>query len=119
MNPRPGAEKPAAKSAVPRTGRAAARAPRLSVSKEGKVPATTTSGDKHAGTVSKDTALRLFRSMKMTRETEDRLERKLYRQGKIVGGCYVGRGQEAITTGCVGALEKEDVIFPSHRDMAR
>ena len=33
------------------------------------------------------------------REVEDRIERKLYRQGKIVGGVYVGRGQEAIPVG--------------------
>ena len=37
--------------------------------------------------------------MKLTRELEDRIERKLYRQGKIVGGVYVGRGQEAIAVG--------------------
>ena len=33
------------------------------------------------------------------REMEDRIERKLYRQGKVVGGVYVGRGQEAIPVG--------------------
>ena len=73
-------------------------------------PSTSAAGEAQAGTVSKEIALRLFHFMKLTRETEDRLERKLYRQGKIVGGCYVGRGQEAITTGCTGALEKDDVI---------
>jgi TPP-dependent pyruvate/acetoin dehydrogenase alpha subunit len=92
--------------------------PRLSVAKEENVSTSTSAaGEAQAGTVSKELALRLFHFMKLTRETEDRLERKLYRQGKIVGGCYVGRGQEAITTGCTGALEKDDVIFPSHRDM--
>jgi TPP-dependent pyruvate/acetoin dehydrogenase alpha subunit len=30
--------------------------------------------------------------MLMMRELEDRIELKLYRQGKIVGGCYTGRG---------------------------
>ena len=34
--------------------------------------------------------------MQLQREVEDRIERKLYRQGKILGGVYVGRGQEAI-----------------------
>lgn len=34
--------------------------------------------------------------MFLQREVEDRIERKLYRQGKILGGVYVGRGQEAI-----------------------
>src|SRR5947208_10466369 len=56
--------------------------------------------------------------MLLMREVENRIERKLYRQGKIVGGVYVGRGQEAIPVG-VGLLAKpEDALFPSHRDMA-
>lgn len=54
----------------------------------------------------------------MMREVEDRIERKLYRQGKIVGGVYVGRGQEAIPVGTALAGGPEDVFFPSHRDMA-
>ena len=55
--------------------------------------------------------------MKLTREIETRIERKLYRQGKIVGGVYVGRGQEAIAVGSCIQLEKDDCICPSHRDM--
>ncbi|HLK47013.1 MAG TPA: thiamine pyrophosphate-dependent dehydrogenase E1 component subunit alpha [Bryobacteraceae bacterium] len=56
--------------------------------------------------------------MHMMREVEDRIERKLYRQGKIVGGVYVGRGQEAISVGTSLLAEPEDVLLPSHRDMA-
>jgi pyruvate dehydrogenase E1 component alpha subunit len=56
--------------------------------------------------------------MHMMREVEDRIERKLYRQGKIVGGVYVGRGQEAISVGTSLLSEPEDVLLPSHRDMA-
>jgi len=56
--------------------------------------------------------------MSLMREMEDRIERKLYRQGKIVGGVYVGRGQEAISTGVTLVADPEDVLFPSHRDMA-
>ncbi|MGH9667964.1 MAG: thiamine pyrophosphate-dependent dehydrogenase E1 component subunit alpha [Bryobacteraceae bacterium] len=52
------------------------------------------------------------------REAEDRIERKLYRQGKIVGGVYVGRGQEAIPVGAGLAAEPGDFLFPSHRDLA-
>ena len=55
--------------------------------------------------------------MKQTRELEFRIERKLYRQGKIVGGVYVGRGQEAIAVGSCIQLRKDDVVCPSHRDM--
>src|SRR5580700_5704168 len=63
-------------------------------------------------------AERFWHYMKMMREVEDRIERKLYRQGKIVGGVYVGRGQEAIPVGIGLAAEPEDALFPSHRDLA-
>src|SRR5208283_2527443 len=56
--------------------------------------------------------------MSLMREVEDRIERKLYRQGKILGGVYVGRGQEAIPVGTALVAEPGDVLFPSHRDMA-
>jgi pyruvate dehydrogenase E1 component alpha subunit len=56
--------------------------------------------------------------MSLMREMEDRIERKLYRQGKIVGGVYVGRGQEAIPVGTALHSRPDDVMFPSHRDMA-
>jgi len=55
--------------------------------------------------------------MLLQREVEERIERKLYRQGKVLGGCYVGRGQEAICIGAGLAAEAEDVLFPSHRDL--
>jgi TPP-dependent pyruvate/acetoin dehydrogenase alpha subunit len=55
--------------------------------------------------------------MVLTRELEDRIERKLYRQGKVVGGVYVGRGQEAIGVGSCIHTRPDDVICPSHRDM--
>jgi len=56
--------------------------------------------------------------MSLMREVEDRIERKLYRQGKILGGVYVGRGQEAIPVGTSLLAEPDDVLLPSHRDMA-
>lgn len=63
-------------------------------------------------------ASRFLRYLLMMREVEDRLERKLYRQGKIVGGVYVGRGQEAIPVASGLVAEPDDVLFPSHRDLA-
>jgi pyruvate dehydrogenase E1 component alpha subunit len=56
--------------------------------------------------------------MLLMREVEDRIERKLYRQGKVVGGVYVGRGQEAIPVGSALVAQADDVLFPTHRDMA-
>jgi pyruvate dehydrogenase E1 component alpha subunit len=63
------------------------------------------------------TLLSMLYYMKLTRELEFRIERKLYRQGKIVGGVYVGRGQEAIAVGACIDLRRDDVVCPSHRDM--
>lgn len=56
--------------------------------------------------------------MKLTREAEHRIEHVLYRQGKIVGGVYVSRGQEAISAGAAMALREGDVVTPTHRDFA-
>jgi TPP-dependent pyruvate/acetoin dehydrogenase alpha subunit len=67
--------------------------------------------------VSNETKIEMLHYMKLTREIEDRIERKLYRQGRIVGGVYVGRGQEAISVGTAIHMEKDDVVTPSHRDM--
>src|SRR6478736_612680 len=63
------------------------------------------------------TLLDMLQYMKLTRELEFRIERKLYRQGKIVGGVYVGRGQEAIAVGSCIDLRQDGVVCPSHRDM--
>src|SRR2546427_7857687 len=68
--------------------------------------------------------LKMLHFVKLTRALEYRIERKLYRQGKIVGGVYVGRGQEAISVGAAMHIrrgsgeEHDDIVSPSHRDMA-
>jgi pyruvate dehydrogenase E1 component alpha subunit len=64
-----------------------------------------------------ETHRRMLHYMVLTRELEDRIERKLYRQGIVVGGVYVGRGQEAIGVGSCIQTRPGDVICPSHRDM--
>ncbi len=56
--------------------------------------------------------------LKLTREAENRLEQALYRQGKIVGGVFTSRGQEAITVGTAIQLVDGDVVTPTHRDFA-
>jgi pyruvate dehydrogenase E1 component alpha subunit len=56
--------------------------------------------------------------MALMRDVEDRIERRLYRQGKVLGGVYVGRGQEAIPVASGLAARPDDVLFPSHRDLA-
>ena len=74
-------------------------------------PASGTAGDEPA------LARRMLSAMALMREVEDRIERKLYRQGKILGGVYVGRGQEAICIGAGLAAERDDVLCPCHRDL--
>jgi TPP-dependent pyruvate/acetoin dehydrogenase alpha subunit len=64
------------------------------------------------------TLKRMLYYLKVTREAEHRIERVLYRQGKIVGGVYVGRGQEAIGVGSAIQLGEGDVVLPSHRDFS-
>lgn len=62
------------------------------------------------------TLVRILYYLKVARESEIRIERVLYRQGKIVGGVYVGRGQEAIGVGSAIQLTEGDVSLPCHRD---
>src|SRR5437773_10766431 len=63
------------------------------------------------------TLLDMLYYMKLTRELEFRIERKVYRQGKIVGGVYVGRGQEAIAGGSCIDTRPDEAVCASHRDI--
>ncbi len=67
--------------------------------------------------VTRDLCDRLLYYLTLMREIENRIELKLYRQGKILGGCYTGRGQEAIPVGSAILAEKDDWLCPTHRDM--
>jgi TPP-dependent pyruvate/acetoin dehydrogenase alpha subunit len=58
-----------------------------------------------------------FRWMLVARILEDKLA-SLYRGGMIVGGVYLGRGQEAVSAACGMFLQKGDVFGPLIRDQA-
>jgi pyruvate dehydrogenase E1 component alpha subunit/2-oxoisovalerate dehydrogenase E1 component alpha subunit len=60
-----------------------------------------------------------FRWMLLARVLEEKLA-SLYRGGMIVGGVYLGRGQEAVSAACGMFLQKEkgDVFGPLIRDQA-
>src|SRR5204862_311165 len=60
--------------------------------------------------------LGVYRSMLLTRGIEER-GHILYRQGKIPGSFYTGRGNEAAAVGVATAMGPEDVGTPLHRDM--
>jgi pyruvate dehydrogenase E1 component alpha subunit len=60
--------------------------------------------------------LGVYRNMLITRGVEER-GHILYRQGKIPGSFYTGRGNEAASVGVATAMGQEDVGTPLHRDM--
>jgi TPP-dependent pyruvate/acetoin dehydrogenase alpha subunit len=57
----------------------------------------------------------LYYYMLLNRALDDRIT-TLYRQGKILGGAFVSRGQEATSVGSAYALEDGDVIGPMIRN---
>src|SRR5271154_3252938 len=60
--------------------------------------------------------LQIYRNMLITRGLEER-GHILYRQGKIPGSFYTGRGNEAAAVGVATAMGSDDVGCPLHRDM--
>jgi TPP-dependent pyruvate/acetoin dehydrogenase alpha subunit len=58
----------------------------------------------------------MYRNMLTARGIEER-GHTLYKQGKIPGSFYTGRGNEAAAVGVATALGPEDVGTPLHRDM--
>src|SRR3954452_6799793 len=58
----------------------------------------------------------LFRFMVMMRASEERAL-TLYKQGKVPGSFYDGRGQEAISVGASFVLKPEDRMCILHRDL--
>ena len=60
--------------------------------------------------------LTMYRQMLVTRGVEER-GHILYKQGKIPGSFYTGRGNEAAAVGVATAMAPDDVGTPLHRDM--
>jgi TPP-dependent pyruvate/acetoin dehydrogenase alpha subunit len=66
--------------------------------------------------LSKEDSRKLYYYMQLMREFEEAILR-LYQQGKIVGGAYSGRGNEATAVGSAFTLGPKDYLFPMHRDI--
>jgi len=81
--------------------------------------ATRTAGPKAKGPVlpKQDITENLGRAMLRARIVEDKLA-SLYRAGRIVGGVYLGKGQEALSGAGGVWLKRGDVFAPLIRDMA-
>jgi TPP-dependent pyruvate/acetoin dehydrogenase alpha subunit len=60
---------------------------------------------------------RILYFLKLCRYFDERME-TLYRQGKLPGAIYSGRGQEGTHVGVAYALRPEDSLFPTHRDLS-
>src|SRR5438874_2470876 len=59
----------------------------------------------------------ILREMIFIRRFEEASERE-FRRGKIGGYLHVYSGQEAVATGIIGALQKDDIVFSGYRDHA-
>jgi len=70
---------------------------------------------KEAG-LDREDLLGIYRNMVITRGIEER-GHILYKQGKIPGSFYTGRGNEASAVGVATAMGANDVGTPLHRDM--
>src|ERR1044071_8840983 len=64
-----------------------------------------------------DQYLRAYRLMLLARILDDKFA-SLYRTGKIHGGVFLGRGQEALSVAAGLALRKGDIFAPLIRDAA-
>ena len=59
----------------------------------------------------------LLYTLTLCRYFDERME-ALYRQGRLPGAIYSGRGQEGTHVGAAWALRPEDSLFPTHRDLS-
>ncbi len=69
------------------------------------------------GRGTREIARRAFRTMLEARILEEKLA-ALYRSGKIVGGVFLGRGQEALSVALGVHLRRGDIYAPLIRDQA-
>lgn len=78
-------------------------------------PVTSLGEIREAG-LDREDLLGIYRHMLVTRGIEER-GHILYKQGKIPGSFYTGRGNEASAVGVATAMGSNDVGTPLHRDM--
>jgi TPP-dependent pyruvate/acetoin dehydrogenase alpha subunit len=64
-----------------------------------------------------DELVDMLHKLKLCRYFDERIE-ALYRQGRLPGAIYSGRGQEGTHVGAAWALRPEDSLFPTHRDLS-
>jgi len=98
-------------------GKVTATRPRRSRQAAAGAPPEPAPSDRLASTeLTAGQQLELYRFMKLNRMLEERLG-NLYRQGKVVGGLYSSRGQEATSVGSAYALAPQDFMGPLIRNL--
>src|SRR3954452_1782814 len=90
------------------------RGPRRAIAREAE-PVGSLQEIKEWG-LDREDLLGMYRNMLITRGLEER-GHILYRQGKIPGSFYTGRGNEAAAVAVATAMGSDDVGTPLHRDM--
>ncbi len=78
-------------------------------------PVNSLSEVRQAG-LDREDLLTVYRDMLLTRGVEER-GHILYKQGKIPGSFYTGRGNEAAAVGVATALHPDDLACPTQRDL--
>ena len=66
--------------------------------------------------LSREQLVELYRWMILTRRLEE-VGHTLYKQGRIPGSFYTGRGNEAASIGVAAAMQQADVGVPLHRNL--
>jgi TPP-dependent pyruvate/acetoin dehydrogenase alpha subunit len=69
------------------------------------------------GGLSNDQLREILYKLKLCRHFDERME-ALYRQGRLPGAIYSGRGQEGTHVGAAYALRPDDSLFCTHRDLS-
>ena len=64
-----------------------------------------------------DDLKRVLYLLKLCRYFDERME-AFYRQGRLPGALYSGRGQEGTHVGVAYTLRPDDSLFPTHRDLS-
>src|SRR2546422_10614299 len=74
--------------------------------------------DVASGPVLPDERLReMLYFLKLSRHFDERME-ALYRQGRLPGAIYSGRGQESTHAGAAATRDRGDALLCTHRDLS-
>lgn len=83
----------------------------------GMVPSVVSRASDTGASLRQETYVKAFRWMLLARVLDEKFA-SLYRGGKIHGGVFLGRGQEALSVAVGMSLQRGDVFAPLIRDLA-